>query len=102
MIVRRVRIESIVVDALTYFQEVIFSKQTAGTIQEVPSERGNHLKGRKFVSKICRVKMSLDFLLPAVVRIVVSFCVKTKRIRKMFLKYFMEFALPTHLPKKST
>jgi hypothetical protein len=35
----------------TYFQEAIFSKQTAGTFQEVPSERGNHLKGRKFVSK---------------------------------------------------
>jgi hypothetical protein len=55
----------------TYFQEAIFSKQTAGTFQEVPSERGNHLKGRKFVSKICRVKISLDFF--------VSFCVKTKR-----------------------
>ena len=93
MIGRRLRIESIVVDALTYFQEVIFSKQTAGTFQEVPSERGNHLKGRKFVSKICRLKMSLDFF--------VSFCVKTKRKGKMFLKYFMEFALPLHLPKKS-
>jgi hypothetical protein len=46
---------------VTYFQEVIFTKQTAGTFQEVPSVRGNHLKGRKFVSKICRVKISLDF-----------------------------------------
>jgi hypothetical protein len=26
----------------TYFQEVIFTKQTAGTFQEVPSEGGNH------------------------------------------------------------
>jgi hypothetical protein len=26
----------------TYFQEVIFTKQTAGAFQEVPSEGGNH------------------------------------------------------------
>jgi len=63
-----------IIAAATYFQEVIFTKQTAGTFQEVPSERGNHLKGRKFVSKICRVKISLDFF--------VSFCVKTKRKEK--------------------
>jgi len=92
MKVRRVRIESIVVDALTYFQEAKFSKQTAGTFQEVPSERGNHLKGRKFVSKICRVKMSLDFLF--------LFC-QEKRKGKMVLNSFMEFPFPLHLPKKS-
>ncbi len=60
----------------TYFQEVIFTKQTAGTFQEVPSERGNHLKGRKFVSKICLLKMSLDFLF--------LFC-QEKRKGEMFL-----------------
>jgi hypothetical protein len=62
----------------TYFQEAKFSKQTAGTFQEVPSERGNNLKGRKFVRIICRVKMipiviGIDFLF--------LFCQEKRKVR---------------------